>query len=82
MAPFFMLQEFLNYLTAEKRFSEHTCLAYKKDIAQFLEFSCIESKKDIGEVDSKLIRGWMVYLIENDYDNSSVNRKIIVIILY
>ena len=76
MAPFFMLQDFLNYLTAEKRFSEHTCLAYKKDIAQFLEFSCIESKKDLSEVDSKLIRGWMVYLIENDYDNSSVNRKI------
>ena len=76
MAPFFMLQEFLNYLTTEKRFSEHTCLAYKKDISQFLEFTSIASKADIREVDSKLIRGWMVNLIENDYDNSSVNRKI------
>ncbi len=76
MAPFFMLDSFLDYLTTQKRFSEHTCLAYRKDIEQFLEFTGIASKSDIREVNSKVIRGWMVDLIDNDYENTSVNRKL------
>lgn len=76
MAPFFMLDGFIDYLTTQKRFSEHTCLAYQKDIAQFLEFAVIDSLEELKEVDSRLVRGWMVDLIENDYVNNSVNRKL------
>ena len=76
MAPFFMLDDFINYLRTEKRFSEHTCLAYRKDIEQFIEFTGVESKSDLKEVTSSLVRGWMVDLIENDYENTSVNRKL------
>lgn len=76
MAPFFMLDSFLDYLTTQKRFSEHTCLAYRKDIEQFLEFTSVNNQKDVQEVNSKLIRGWMVDLIDNNYENTSVNRKL------
>ncbi len=76
MAPFFMLDGFIDYLTTQKRFSEHTCMAYQKDIAQFLEFADIDSLEDLKEVDSRLVRGWMVNLIESDYVNNSVNRKL------
>jgi len=76
MAPFFMLDSFLDYLAVQKRFSEHTCLAYRKDIEQFLEFSGVTNKADVREVDSRLVRGWMVDLIDNDYENTSVNRKL------
>ncbi|GAB5416336.1 MAG: tyrosine recombinase XerC [Crocinitomicaceae bacterium] len=76
MAPFFMLDSFLDYLTTQKRFSEHTCLAYRKDIQQFLDFTGVTNQKEIKEVDSKLIRGWMVDLIDNEYENISVNRKL------
>ncbi|NRA13533.1 MAG: tyrosine-type recombinase/integrase [Crocinitomicaceae bacterium] len=71
-----MLDGFIDYLTTQKRFSEHTCLAYHKDIKQFLEFADIDSIEDLKEVDSRLVRGWMVDLIENDYLNNSVNRKL------
>ena len=76
MAPFFMLDNFIDFLTTQKRFSEHTCIAYQKDIQQFLEFADIMSINDLREVDSRLVRAWMVDLIENDYVNTSVNRKI------
>ena len=76
MAPFFLLDEFIQYLTAERRFSEHTCIAYRKDIEQFLEFSDATTQKDIQEINSRLIRGWMVSMMEEGYSSTSVNRKI------
>jgi len=76
MAPFFMLDNFIDFLTTQKRFSEHTCMAYKKDISQFCEFANIDSLEDVKEIDSRLIRGWMVDLIEKGYVNTSVNRKL------
>lgn len=76
MAPFFVHNDFLDYLIAEKRFSEHTSTAYKKDIDQFLEFAAISSESDLKEVSSRLIRSWMVELIEEGYASSSVNRKL------
>ncbi len=75
MAPFF-LQQFLEYLQKEKRYSEHTCLAYQIDIQQFFDFLVISSKEDLLEISSLLIRGWMVDLIDNSYSNRSVNRKL------
>ena len=71
-----MLESFLTYLTIEKRFSDHTCLAYKKDLEQFFEFSGISDKRDIQEVNSKLIRGWIVDLLNNNFESTSVNRKL------
>jgi len=76
MAPFFLLEEFIQYLTSEKRFSEHTCIAYRKDIEQFLEFSGASTQKEIQEIDSRLVRGWMVELLEGEYTSTSVNRKL------
>ena len=76
MAPFFLLEEFIQYLTSEKRFSEHTRIAYRKDIEQFLEFSGASTQKEIQEIDSRLVRGWMVELLEGEYTSTSVNRKL------
>lgn len=76
MAPFFMRDNFIQYLISEKRFSNHTCLAYKKDITQFFEFSGVMDDNDVKEVTSSLVRGWIVELMDEDYDASSVNRKL------
>ncbi len=76
MTPFFVLQQFENYLTSEKRFSEHTVISYKNDIKQFLEFSGISNKEGLKEVSHQLIRGWIVNLIDNEISNRSVNRKL------
>lgn len=77
-----MLDNFLDFLTAQKRFSEHTTLAYKKDLEQFLEFSGISSENEMADVNTRLIRGWIVELMENDYVPQSVNRKLSTIRTY
>lgn len=76
MAPFFFDQKFLEYLTSEKRFSEHTLLAYKKDMEQFLDFANINTSTDLQDVNSKLIRGWVVSLMDSGMESTSVNRKL------
>jgi integrase/recombinase XerC len=71
-----MLDNFIDFLSAQKRFSEHTAVAYRKDLKQFLEFAEISKEEELKEVSPRLIRGWMVDLMENDYVSQSVNRKL------
>lgn len=71
-----MLDNFIDFLSAQKRFSEHTAIAYRKDLEQFLEFADISNQTDLKEVNGRLIRGWMVELMEKDYVPQSVNRKL------
>ncbi len=71
-----MLDNFIDFISAQKRFSEHTVVAYRKDIEQFLEFAEISSLNECKEVSARLIRGWMVDLMENEYATQSVNRKL------
>lgn len=76
MAPFFMLDDFVRYLQIEKRYSDHTVVAYQKDIAQFIEFGELKSSSDLKEVNHLLVRSWIVELIEKSVENKSVNRKL------
>jgi integrase/recombinase XerC len=76
MAPFFMLNSFIDFLMAEKRFSEHTCIAYRKDLEQFLDFTGISEEDELVEVSARVVRGWMVYLIEKGLTSQTVNRKL------
>ena len=76
MAPFLFSIEFESYLTAEKRYSQHTVQAYLFDVGQFWEFSPIDNQVELNEITTKLVRGWMVSLINSGYTNKSVNRKL------
>lgn len=76
MAPFLFSEEFYTYLLAEKRFSEHTIIAYTKDVEQFYDFSGITTKNELNELNHKLVRGWIVSLVEEGFTNKSINRKL------
>jgi integrase/recombinase XerC len=76
MAPFFVLEDFKNYLLTEKRVSDHTITAYINDLKQFLEFTSIDTIEELQEVNHQLIRSWIVELIESNIDRRSVNRKL------
>jgi integrase/recombinase XerC len=71
------LEEFLNYLKFEKRFSRHTQLSYKIDLKQFVQF-LIETGQidDFTKVDHRLIRKWIITLVDNKISASTVNRKL------
>ena len=76
MVPLFFVKKFLGYLIAEKRFSKHTILAYSNDLYQFLDFVEIRSHNDLKEIHFRIVRAWVVFLIDNGMESSSVNRKL------
>lgn len=67
---------FLNHLEFEKRYSKRTIESYHTDILQFQEFCQNYTIDDITLADSKIVRDWIISLIENKFENRSVNRKI------
>lgn len=76
MTPFFVLQDFISYLEIEKRYSNHTCVAYKKDLEGFIHSMLIESLEDLKSVKHGLVRSWMQELSEEGNSNKTINRKI------
>lgn len=70
-------ESFINYLKYEKRCSSHTVVAYKNDLDQFVQFCTgVVGEFNVKETDSKLVRSWIVHLMENDLSARSVTRKI------
>jgi integrase/recombinase XerC len=68
---------FLKYLQFEKRFSVNTIKSYNNDLSKFTEFiSQSNDKIEIHQTDEKLIRSWIVNLMEKDFSTLSINRKI------
>ena len=72
-----MIERFIQYIQSEKRYSEHTIAAYKRDLDQFSLF--LENKygiKDILTVNSEIVRSYIIDLKDEDLKNRSINRKI------
>ncbi|MFK8038507.1 MAG: tyrosine-type recombinase/integrase [Crocinitomicaceae bacterium] len=70
-----MLDKFLHYLSFEKRFSPHTVTAYKRDIEQLYEVLEI-TDENVCHVSFQDIRGYRVFLVEENLENTSINRKL------
>lgn len=71
-----MFDKFTSYLQFEKRYSEHTVLAYGQDLNAFVEFAEVKKISEFADLSSPFIRSWIVYLIEGGMKNKSVNRKL------
>ena len=73
-----MLKEsFLRYLQFEKNYSDKTIVSYGTDLSEFeAYFKAVDEALDFTAVDSDIIRGWMVSLMDEGYSASSVNRKL------
>ncbi len=68
---------FLSYLKFEKRYSNHTVVAYENDLQQFSDYlNKIYELNLASQVRHTQIRSWLVSLIENKIDARSINRKI------
>ena len=71
-----MIEAFLDYLRFERNYSEHTVVAYEADLRQFGDFlKSVGEELDYTNVDSDLIRSWVVNLM-NSSKSTSVNRKL------
>jgi integrase/recombinase XerC len=72
-----MVNLFLSFLTNEKRYSAHTLLAYTTDLKQFSQFLHHEYETDdLTQVNHQMIRSWILYLMNDELEAKSVNRKL------
>ena len=71
-----MLDNFILYLTTEKRYSQHTIDAYERDLTQFINYAEIKKIIEFNEFSSTFIRGWIVQLFEEKRKAKSINRKL------
>ena len=69
-----MIKSFLRYLQFEKRYSEHTVIAYAADLEQFSVFLAQEGL-DITAADYPSIRLWVISLVEDGLHPATINRK-------
>ncbi|MCF8381172.1 MAG: tyrosine-type recombinase/integrase [Bacteroidales bacterium] len=68
-------ENFISYLRFEKRYSDHTILAYENDLDQYDQY-CSEFHGIKSLPDSRLIRFWMISMIESGLSNRSAHRKL------
>lgn len=73
-----LLPDFLNYLRFEKRYSQHTLLAYQQDLEQFIQFITGQyGTNEINEVSPILLKSWLANLrLEKEVQIRTINRKI------
>jgi integrase/recombinase XerC len=70
-------KSFSDYLLLEKNYSALTVKAYLKDLENFSDFISEEYQSNsITEVNYSQIRSWIVFLVEKNISNRSINRKI------
>lgn len=70
-----VVAQYLARLDAERRMSEHTVAAYRRDLAQFFDFCARLGVEDVSKVDRKVVRRFVAHLDTRGYARTSVARK-------
>jgi len=76
-----LVEDFLLYLTSEKRCSNHTIVSYQNDIFYFLSFLKDQSQNLVNQerLESLTIadfRSWLVFRKNKGFSNSSTSRAV------
>ncbi len=71
------VNDFVNYLNYEKRFSPHTIISYQTDLRQFQQYLKANFEVDeIKLVNHQIVRSWLVHLMNEKVTARSVARKL------
>ncbi|HWY12646.1 MAG TPA: tyrosine-type recombinase/integrase [Bacteroidia bacterium] len=71
------LNNFIDYISHEKKLSKHSVLSYQTDLLQFQSF--VEKKlsdSNLLNINYLIVRSWVAQLIDNGIAARSVNRKL------
>lgn len=67
---------FLQYLHSEKRYSNHTIIAYRNDLWQFISFLNFPDFSRIQQTELNDVRDWAMNMREEGIAARSINRKV------
>lgn len=71
------IEKFVAYIAFEKRYSAHTVDAYKSDLEQLRTFLLNDFEiENVNQINTAMIRTWLMHLMESGVSARSVNRKI------
>jgi integrase/recombinase XerC len=71
------IQKFTDYLKFEKRYSQHSIVAYSKDLEQFASFLKAQfDTQTVEEVSSGFVRSWMAIMKDEGMEARTINRKL------
>ncbi len=71
------LQQFLDYLKFQKRYSQHTIISYQNDLTSFLSFVTVTfGETALPDIKSSIVRSWLASLKDAGMEAKSINRKI------
>ncbi len=72
-----LIDQFITYIEAEKRFSPLTVKAYRHDLEQFVGYLKEEyQSNDLTQVKTTEVKSYVVHLKGKGIENQSINRKI------
>ena len=72
-----LVDQFIGYLQAEKRFSALTVEAYRRDMEQFVAYLKSDYETDdLTQVKTTTVKSYIVHMKEEGLVNRSINRKI------
>ena len=78
--PFYEITDFLYHLKGDKRLSDNTISAYKKDIIDYGNFLVTyQNVYDVSDIDKEMIDKYIKSLKRRELKKSSITRKITVI---
>lgn len=73
----FFIEQFIEFLKYQRKYSVHTCIAYHNDLNTFVDFLTANYEiKQCSEIKSDMIRSWVSELIESNIEPVSVRRKV------
>jgi integrase/recombinase XerC len=71
------IQEFLNYLAFQRRYSRHTIISYQNDLTGFFDFIVLQyNSVSLREISASVVRSWLASLKEDKAASKTINRKI------
>ena len=71
------IQPFLAFLQFEKRFSQHTLVAYQTDLTDFFDYLIVQyGDVPVPQISHLYIRSWLAQLKDAGLTAKSINRKI------
>ena len=72
-----LTESFLDYLRQERGYSPKTVRSYSTDLTEFESFlESVDSGLSLTDVDSSVVRNWMMTLMNGGMKATSVNRKL------
>jgi len=72
-----MVNDFLTYLSVEKRYSKHTTVSYRNDLSNLSEYLLATYEFSTPEFATyPMLRSWIVTLVDQEMMPKTINRKI------